>query len=195
MAQIAHAELVGEPFRRNTQLQRGEGLLAFGQMRLTRLVFSYDDVTGEEGFHPAKNTHYPVETLRHIPLSALVYDHTWARPTLATALKEGASTRFVDTDAAVIARGGSLESLPKVDGFALKETIATLKEETERKKREVTYGPEVAAIFQGAKKHTEKTGGFFSARTPLDLVKARNRKKHKARLATIERKNREVSFP
>lgn len=195
MAQIAQTELVGEPFRRNTYLQNGEGLVAFGQMRLIRLIFSYNDVTGEEGFRAAKHTPYPVETLRHIPLSALVYDHTWARPTLSTALKEGASTRFVDTEAAIASRGGDLKSLPKVDGFALRETIVALAEEAERKKREVTYGPEVAAIFQGAKKHTEKTTGFFSSRTPLDLVKARNRKKYHARRATIERNNQEVSFP
>lgn len=195
MAGIANVELVGAPFTRNTHLQRGEGLVAFGHMRLPRLVFFYDDQTGEEGFRPAKKIPYPVETLRHIPLSALVYDHTWARPTLSTALKEGTSSRFVDTDAAILARGGTLQSLPKVDGFALRATIASLVDEAERKKREVTYGPEVAAVFQGAKKHTEKTSGFASSRTALDLVKARNRKRYIARRATIEKKNREVSFP
>lgn len=195
MAGIANVELVGVPFTRNTRLQRGEGLIAFGQMRLPRLVFFYDDVTGDEGFRAAKKVPYPVETLAHIPLSALVYDHTWARPTLSSALKEGTSSRFVDTNAANLARGGTLQSLPKVDGFAIQATLKAIAEERERKNREVTYGPEVAAIFQGAKKHTEKTSGFFSARTPLDLVKARNRKKHKARQATIERKNQEVSFP
>lgn len=195
MAGIANVELVGAPFTRNTHLQRGEGLVAFGHMRLPRLVFFYDDQTGEEGFRPAKKIPYPVETLRHIPLSALVYDHTWARPTLSTALKEGVSSRFVDTDAAILARGGTLQSLPKVDGFALRATIASLVDEAERKKREVTYGPEVAAVFQGAKKHAEKTSGFASSRTALDLVKARNRKRYKARQATIEKKNKEVSFP
>lgn len=195
MAGIAHVELVGVPFTRNTNLQRGEGLIAFGQIRLPRLVFFYDDQTGEEGFRPAKKIPYPVETLRHIPLSALVYDHTWARPTLSSALKEGTSSRFVDTDAAIRARGGSLQGLPKVDGFTLRETIASLVDEAERKKREVTYGPEVAAVFQGAKKHTEKISGFASPHTALDLVKARNRKRYKARQATIEKKNREVSFP
>lgn len=195
MAGIANVELVGVPFTRNSHLQRGESLIAFGQMRLTRLIFFYDDTTGEEGFRAAKNIHYPVETLRHLPLSALVYDHTWARPTLSSALKEGASRRFVDTDAAVIARGGTLQSLPKVDGFTIQETLRAIAEERERKMREVTYGPEVAAVFQGAKKHAEKTGGFSSSRTALDLVKARNRKRYQARRATIEKKNKEVTFP
>lgn len=195
MATIAQVELVGVPFTRNTHLQRGEGLVAFGQMRLPRLVFFYDDQTGEEGFRSAKKVPYLVETLEHIPLSALVYDHTWARPTLSSALKEGTSSRFVDTNAAIRARGGTLQSLPKVDGFALQATLNAIAEERERKKREVTYGPEVAAVFQGAKKHAEKTSGFASPRTALDLVKARNRKRYKARRATIEKKNKEVSFP
>lgn len=195
MATIAQVELVGVPFTRNTNLQRGEGLIAFGQMRLPRIVFFYNDQTGEEGFRPAKKVPYPVETLAHIPLSALVYDHTWARPTLSSALKEGTSSRFVDTDAAIRARGGTLQSLPKVDGFAIQATLTTIAEERERKMREVTYGPEVAAVFQGAKKHAEKTSGFASPRTALDLIKARNRKRYKARQATIEKKNKEVSFP
>lgn len=195
MAGIANVELVGAPFTRNTHLQRGEGLVAFGHMRLSRLVFFYDDQTGEEGFRPAKKIPYPVETLRHIPLSALVYDHTWARPTLSTALKEGTSSRFVDTETAIRARGGTLQAAPKIDGFAIQETLRAIAEERERKMREVTYGPEVAAVFQGAKKHAEKTSGFASPRTALDLVKARNRKRYQARRATIEKKNKEVTFP
>lgn len=195
MAGIANVELVGAPFTRNTHLQRGEGLIAFGQMRLPRLVFFYDDQTGEEGFRPAKKVPYPVETLAHIPLSALVYDHTWARPTLSSALKEGTSSRFVDTNAVVIARGGTLQSPPKVDGFAIQATLHSLVEERERKMREVTYGPEVAAVFQGAKKHAEKTSGFASPRTALDLVKARNRKKYHKREATKQKNNQYLEFP
>ncbi|MFZ2206296.1 MAG: hypothetical protein WA061_00460 [Microgenomates group bacterium] len=194
MAGIA-VELTKEPFKRHHHLNQAGGLVAFGYMNMVRLVYFYDDETGQDGYRPAKGAPIPLDTLAHMPLKDLIPDTPWAMPSLATALKEGASTRHVDTNAAFVARGGTLESPLKASGFAIRQSIQAMIKEQEQKKLTIKHGPELASVIQGAQKHSEKTGGHFSSRTALDLLKKKHQKQYRKREATKQKKNQYLEFP
>lgn len=195
MARIAQVEATREPFYLIHYLQRGGGVHAFGYLRMIRLVQFWDDTTGDTGFYPAKKVSYAVETLPHIPLDGTIFDHTWDKPTLITALKRGASSRYTDPEEHLKAHGATLESPLKMDGFQIRQTILAIAEARENKNTQVRYGEEVAAMFQGARKHAEKLGGHTFKTTAHEIKKARDRKRYEKRRATIEQKNLSVEFP
>lgn len=196
MAVIAQAELVGRPFNRITHLDKGESVVDFAHQSCVRVAALFNTATGDVSFRNLHRLPSEISSFPHLPLHGTIYDSAWYEgQSLENVLKQGASTRFVDTIAAIIARGGTLESILKEDGFQIARTREEIAKERERKKTEVTFGPEVAAVFQGAKKHSEKVSGFFSSRTALDLVKKRHQKQYWRREATKERKNIELTFP
>jgi hypothetical protein len=195
MTRIASAEFIRPPFTLNHYLEKGGALTALAYMRMVRLVYFYDDKTGDDGFRPAKDVPISVDTLLHFPLHGTIFDNTWAHPSLSTALKSGASTRYIDTSAALQARGATLESPLKKTGFNIKRTRQVMEEERKKKNMKVVYGERVAALFEGARPHLEKKGGFQSSRTASDLKKEKNRKDYLARRATIEGKDDTMYFP
>ncbi|MCX6730801.1 MAG: hypothetical protein NTZ55_03060 [Candidatus Roizmanbacteria bacterium] len=196
MAIIAQAELVGRPFNRNIHLNKGGSVVDFAHESCVRVAALFNTSTGDVSFRRLDRLPSEISSFPHLPLHGTIFDSTWHEgSSLTNVLKEGASTPFVDTNAAFMARGGDLESLLKQDGFTLSTTRIEIARERERQKREVVYGPHVAALFQGAQKHAEKTGGVGSSHEALKIIKERNRKKFHARQATIEKKNRTVEFP
>jgi hypothetical protein len=195
MTRIASAELTKPPFTLNHYLEQGGALAALAYMRMVRLVYFYDDKTGDEGFRPAKDAPISVDALLHFPLHGTIFDNTWARPSLSTALKSGASTRYFDTTAALKARGATLISPLKETGFTFKRTKRIMEEERKKKNMKVVYGERVTALFEGTRPHLKKESGFQSSRTASDLKKAKNRKDHLARRAAIEKKDDTLTFP
>jgi hypothetical protein len=90
MTRIASAEFTRPPFTLNHYLEKGGALTALAYMRMVRLVYFYDDKTGDDGFRPAKDVPISVDALLHFPLHGTIFDNTWARPSLSTALRAGA---------------------------------------------------------------------------------------------------------
>lgn len=111
-AVIAQVELIGNP----RTVEVGHGTLHVGtepvrifQERVVRVVIGLNTATGDHEAHALSNTALNGGELRHEPLSryAIIYDAAnEGKPTLSSARKGGASRSFVDTNAAVLARGG-----------------------------------------------------------------------------------------
>lgn len=188
MATIAQAELVGVPFTRNKYLTQAGALAPFAQERLVRVVLHLDDETGDTGFHPAKRVNYAVESLPHLPLHGRIFDYALQRPTLSTALKEGASTPFVDVQATHREHGGDLVSPLKTDGFKRSVTPGSIQEARTDKNNRAVFGEEVAAALQGGRERPMKEG-------PRWLVEERRKKIALARQAKEQMQNQYVEFP
>ncbi len=111
-AVVAQVELTGAP----RTVEVGHGKLHEGtepvrifQERVVRVVIGLNTATGDHEAHALTDTALNGGELRHEPLAryACIYDAaTEGKPSLSSARKGGASRPFVDTEAAVLARGG-----------------------------------------------------------------------------------------
>lgn len=129
MTTVAQGELVGNPFSRLFKVKKGEGAVALSQQRKVRVVAGLDDQTGEMVFKPAKKVSLAVSSLPHFPLSfGRIFDAAFQKPSIATALKHGAST------VSVITNQGDPNYRPlKTTGFKFKSTPKEIAEERKRK--------------------------------------------------------------
>lgn len=109
---IAQAELVGEPFTRQAapgKILQGQEVARFTTERMVRIVVAYNTATGELEARPLEDTNINGRDLPHIPLAraATVFAlEDMGSPSISTARKQKSSKPFVDTEAAIRARGG-----------------------------------------------------------------------------------------
>lgn len=195
MAHIALAELVGSPFTHNLPVKKGEQIVKVPQQRQVRVGALLNDETGDLAFRRAKDLPSGIVDAPHIPLRGRIFDGAYEGPSLATVLKRGASTPSVDIESIERARDATEEHLSKKTGFTLASTRDEIRREGERKTVEKRHGQEIAAVLQGGNKRPEKKVGFGFTRTPLEIVKERNRKKFRARQLKMQMKNATVEFP
>lgn len=196
MALIAQAEMEGIPFRRNFHLNRGAESVGVAQQRRVRIGALLNDKTGDMSFHPVKELPSGFESTPHIPLDGRIFDSEQCEgPSLSTVRKRGASTPSIDTEAVFVERGATLEPLPKTGGFGLSATRKEIEKERERKKIEVTYGQEAAAILTSKRNSPPKKGGFAFTSTPREIARERKRKKALARQIATQIENENIEFP
>lgn len=132
MTTVAQAELVGKRFARLFRVKKGEGSVILGQQRQVRVIVGLNEETGETVFTPAKKAHFAVSSLPHFPLSTgRIFDSALQKPSLTTALKQGASTVSVDVN-----HGDPNYHPLKKNGFKFKSTPKEIAEERKRKQQE-----------------------------------------------------------
>lgn len=110
---IAQVELTGEP--RSVvvgagKIHRGDTNITLTQERVVRIVVGYNTATGEHIARPLADTTLNGEELPHEPLAryGTIYENAdEGSPTLRTARKKGASTRYIDTNGDITRKGGN----------------------------------------------------------------------------------------
>lgn len=132
MTTVAQAELVGNQFSRLFKVKKGEDVVILSQQRKVRVIAGLNDETGEMVFKPAKKVRLSVSSLPHFPLSSgRIFDSALQKPSLTTALKQGASTVSVDVN-----HGDPNYHPLKKNGFKFKSTPKEIAEERKRKQQE-----------------------------------------------------------
>ncbi|MFH0773157.1 MAG: hypothetical protein V1922_02505 [bacterium] len=195
MAIIAQAELVGQPFNRHFHIRQAGDVVNTPQRRVVRIGLLLNDETADIGFRAALRLPYAIDFLPHIPLKGRIFDSVWQKPSLSTARKGRASSPFVDTDAALIARGATLETPIKTKGFAYTATKGEMTRERKRKKVEKTHGQEVAAVLLNNHTGPLKKRGFAFMSSPYEIAQERKRKMLLARQIRAQMKNSYLEFP